>query len=135
MEHSDNILEITDWSFKDPFYNTEDTPKIEYEYFDTGCEVSKKCVECPLPICKHDDPSWFTTQKTVSRNRELVKAIHKNLMFPTLTQKNIAEKFNVSISVVQRYAMLINTDHIDFDLIDIFLTFIDKRTIVPGKVK
>ena len=23
---------------------------------DTGCEVAPRCLECPLPLCKHDMP-------------------------------------------------------------------------------
>jgi len=33
--------------------------KREKEYFsqkDTGCEYSRTCLECPRPVCKHDDP-------------------------------------------------------------------------------
>jgi hypothetical protein len=23
---------------------------------DTGCELAPRCLECPLPMCKYDDP-------------------------------------------------------------------------------
>ena len=31
-----------------------------YTISDRGCEVSRKCLECPLSRCKHDDPEWYT---------------------------------------------------------------------------
>jgi len=34
----------------------EPTPKDEYytKYPDVGCELAPKCLECPMPRCKHD---------------------------------------------------------------------------------
>src|SRR3972149_4772935 len=34
-------------------------PVLDYQvnYVDTGCQVSSTCLGCPLPACKHDDPS------------------------------------------------------------------------------
>ncbi len=29
---------------------------------DRGCEVSRSCLDCPLPRCKHDDPIWYMRQ-------------------------------------------------------------------------
>ena len=28
-----------------------------YHYEDTGCEVSDSCLDCPLPMCRYDDPA------------------------------------------------------------------------------
>jgi hypothetical protein len=39
---------------------------------DNGCEVSPKCIECPLPACRYDDPRAF---KAFLRARRLAAII------------------------------------------------------------
>ena len=34
---------------------------------DTGCEVAPKCLECPLPQCRYDDPGWFQRHRNDER--------------------------------------------------------------------
>jgi hypothetical protein len=29
---------------------------------DAGCECSPSCLSCPLPMCKHDNPTWYMRQ-------------------------------------------------------------------------
>ena len=29
---------------------------------DRGCELSRSCLRCPLPICKYDQPDWKRRQ-------------------------------------------------------------------------
>ena len=36
-----------------------------YDYEDTGCEISDKCVMCPLPMCKHDDRNCMLKNGTL----------------------------------------------------------------------
>ena len=43
-----------------------DTVPEFYHYEDTGCEVSRSCLNCPLPRCKYDDPIWFQRQPPVA---------------------------------------------------------------------
>ena len=75
MKQFDDIIDIFDWPFEEEYPDTYEEPKIEYVYTDTGCEVSEKCIKCPLPICKHDDKSWFIKQKSISQNQKLIEAI------------------------------------------------------------
>ena len=41
-----------------------------YHYEDTGCEVSRSCLNCPLPRCKYDDPTWFQQYRRIARRFE-----------------------------------------------------------------
>ena len=36
---------------------------------DTGCDVAPRCLECPLPACKYDDPAAYrqATQRNLDR--------------------------------------------------------------------
>lgn len=46
-------------------------PDIVDIYTDTGCELAPKCLECPLPVCKEDDPMWYVKriqQRRYDRN-------------------------------------------------------------------
>ena len=48
----------------------EEAKSNEYmDWEDTGCEISTSCLECPLPLCKHDDPAWFTKYKKAAQHR------------------------------------------------------------------
>lgn len=37
--------------------------KPEEVWPDNGCEVAPRCLECPLPRCKYDDPLWRLHQR------------------------------------------------------------------------
>ena len=40
-------------------------------YVDDGCEVSPKCLECPLPLCRYDDPQGFENwRRRAKRTRD-----------------------------------------------------------------
>ena len=131
MKQFDDIIDIFDWPFEEEYPDTYEEPKIEYVYTDTGCEVSEKCIKCPFPICKHDDKSWFIKQKSISQNQKLIEAIRSNVEFPKVTNYYIAEKFNVSLGLVSKYSSLVKNGQIDYELMDIFSTFIHKQPISP----
>ena len=38
-------------------------------YRDTGCSIAPKCLECPLPQCRYDDPYDFVGKEV--RNEEI----------------------------------------------------------------
>ena len=44
-----------------------------YNYRDTGCELAPSCLECPLAVCKYDDPTYGRSNRTVFRDREIVR--------------------------------------------------------------
>ena len=50
-----------------------------YNYVDTGCELAPSCLECPLAICKYDDPTWHSRSRTVMRDQEIVRLRTKGL--------------------------------------------------------
>ena len=41
-------------------------------YEDTGCELSSTCMECPLAMCKYDDPEWRKHNDLSQRDNEIV---------------------------------------------------------------
>ena len=45
---------------------------------DTGCEVAPKCLECPLPQCRYDDPGWFQRHKNDERDRGIISALRQD---------------------------------------------------------
>ena len=42
-------------------------------YRDTGCELAAACLECPLALCKYDDPNWGKRRLKVGRDMEIVR--------------------------------------------------------------
>ena len=42
-------------------------------YRDTGCELAAACLECPLALCKYDDPNWGKRKRKVGRDMEIVR--------------------------------------------------------------
>ena len=43
-------------------------------YVDDGCEVSPKCLECPLPLCRYDDPQGFENWQEGRRGQGTVRS-------------------------------------------------------------
>ena len=44
-----------------------------FNYADTGCELAPSCLECPLAICKYDDPTYGERHRTTFRDREITR--------------------------------------------------------------
>lgn len=63
-----------------------------------SCEVSPSCLECPLPVCKYDDPGMVARERRRARNRELVEAVQDQ----GLTKNEAAQRFGVNRRTVQR---------------------------------
>ena len=40
---------------------------------DTGCDVSTRCLECPLPQCRYDDPFWYQLRRRQQRDQDLIE--------------------------------------------------------------
>ena len=72
-------------------------PVIDH-YADTGCEVARTCLECPLSRCKFDDMAWFTTYRRLARDFRIVAAIHSE----GLSVKEAAQRFSVSPRTIFR---------------------------------
>ena len=66
-------------------------------YRDTGCELAPSCLECPLEVCKYDDPNWGKRNLKARRNEEIV-----NMRAAGMTVVQIAAKVNTSERTVYR---------------------------------
>ena len=43
------------------------------DYRDTGCELARSCLRCPLPRCQHDEPGEVRAWLTLARDREIAR--------------------------------------------------------------
>jgi hypothetical protein len=75
-----------------------DTVPEFYHYEDTGCEVSRSCLNCPLPRCKYDDPIWFQRQRRLTRDLKVLTTMH----LEGLTVEAAAERFSVTVRTIFR---------------------------------
>ncbi len=69
-----------------------------YRYEDTGCEVSPSCLDCPLPQCKYDDPTWFQRHRRIARDLK----VWSTMQSEGLTVEEAAERFSVTVRTVFR---------------------------------
>ncbi|MAU24555.1 helix-turn-helix domain-containing protein [Chloroflexi bacterium] len=75
--------------------NNNSSPK---DFFiDDGCEYSKSCLDCPLTLCKYDDPILDNSKSKNNRN-----IIISNMKKTNMTNKDIAETLNISTRTVHR---------------------------------
>lgn len=74
-----------------------DTLPENTRYPDKGCKLAEACLDCPLPVCKEDDPTLNTRLGKIDRNRDIVKA-HGRKVSPVI----IAKRFKVSSRTVHR---------------------------------
>ena len=66
-------------------------------YRDTGCELASSCLECPLAICKYDDPHWGKRNLKARRNEDIV-----NMRAAGMSVAQIAAEVNTSERTVYR---------------------------------
>ena len=69
-----------------------------YHYEDSGCEVSSSCLNCPLPQCKYDDPTWFQRYRRIARDLKVWSTMESE----GLTVEEAAERFSVTVRTVFR---------------------------------
>ncbi len=69
-----------------------------YHYEDTGCEVSRSCLNCPLPRCKYDDPVWFQKHRRLARDLKVWNTMQRE----NLTVEETADRFSVTVRTVFR---------------------------------
>ena len=93
---------------------------INYEIFyeDTGCEVSSKCIDCPLPQCKHDAPLWFSKYKNVAKYKTLIEMF--DTPYTTADLGNMAKSHNITIRSAFRLKRRIADGDYDPFFIDMF---------------
>lgn len=62
-------------------------------YRDTGCELAPSCLECPLAICKYDDPHWGKRNLKARRNEEIVDMRARGMSVAQIaTEVNTSER-------------------------------------------
>ena len=69
-----------------------------YHYEDTGCEASDSCLDCPLPFCKYDDPSWYQRNRRLARDFRILQVMNQE----SLSIEETAERFSVTVRTVFR---------------------------------
>ena len=81
-----------------PVNLTQDSVPEFYHYEDSGCEVSRSCLRCPLSRCKYDDPVWFQRHRRMARDLRVWQTIQQE----DLTADQAAERFSVTVRTVFR---------------------------------
>ncbi len=66
-------------------------------YRDTGCDSAPSCLECPLALCKYDDPNGARHDRTVIRDTEIMRLFAEGFKVSA-----IALKVNISNRTVYR---------------------------------
>ena len=69
-----------------------------YHYEDTGCEISDSCLNCPLPICRYDDPVWFQRNRRLAKDFKMWTIIKQE----GLSREEAAERFAVTQRTIFR---------------------------------
>ena len=74
-----------------------DTLPEHTRYKDDGCDMSPSCLECPLPLCKYDDPGWVQRESKRTRDDSIYRA-----RLDGDPVSDIAQRFGVSARTVHR---------------------------------
>jgi hypothetical protein len=74
-----------------------DTLPENTRYIDDGCEMSASCLECPLSVCKYDDPAWLQKENRRTRDDRIFELRKRGV--PVM---ELARQFGVSTRTVHR---------------------------------
>ena len=74
-----------------------DTLPENTRYKDDGCDVSSTCLDCPLPLCKYDDPGWLQRESRRTRDDEIFSLREKRVPVAEISQR-----FGISTRTVHR---------------------------------
>jgi len=93
----------------DFWYSTDSMRNREY-----GCDVSSDCLQCPLELCKHDNPVYYRRWKRIRdgqvelglpKNRKEKRIMEVKLRIAEgISAREIAKEHGISIRTVRRYA-------------------------------
>ena len=75
-----------------------DTLPENSNYRDDGCDISRSCLNCPLPICKYDDPDYLRRTARSARDRAILDVRRRE----ALSVPVLAARFGVSTRTVHR---------------------------------
>lgn len=65
-----------------------DTLPENTRYNDDGCELSSSCLDCPLPMCRYDDPGWLHRESRRTRDDEIFTLRKRGVPVPELARKH-----------------------------------------------
>ena len=82
-----------------------DLKKDEINFKDSGCRFSSSCLNCPIEICVYDNPSIVRNLEKNNRDKNIIKDRSEGL-----SNKQIANKYNISIRTVHRSLKKIKPD-------------------------
>jgi hypothetical protein len=75
-----------------------DTLPENSTYRDDGCDVSPSCLNCPLPVCKFDDPDYLRRSARNARDQAIIETRRRE----KLSVPALAQMFGVSTRTVHR---------------------------------
>ena len=78
-------------------YVRSDTLPENTRYKDDGCDASLTCLECPLSLCKYDDPGWLQRENRRTRDDEIFR-----LRSQQIPVAEISKRFAISTRTVHR---------------------------------
>lgn len=82
-------------------------------YEDTGCEAAPKCLECPLPTCRHDDPPGYQRWRLLQRDKARIATMDQEV----LTVEQAAERFNIGVRTMFRIKERVREEPIESGLL------------------
>ena len=74
-----------------------DTLPENTRYKDDGCEAAASCLDCPLALCKYDDPGWLQRESRRTRDDEIFR-----LRQDHVSVAEISAQFGISTRTVHR---------------------------------
>lgn len=112
-------------------YKAGDRIREEYTdailYEDTGCEMSDKCVECPLPKCKHDDANWYRRYRRYANQYNMLVDLQQF----NVDYEKFSLKFKFRESTIKKLHIKVLCGEIDLDLVK----FMYSKLVQPSKPK
>ena len=78
-------------------YVRSDTLPENTRYRDDGCDAALTCLECPLSLCKYDDPGWLQRENRRTRDDEIFR-----LRSQQVAVTEISKRFGISTRTVHR---------------------------------
>jgi len=85
-------------------------------YKDEGCEISHKCVTCPLSQCRHDDEHLFNKYRSFATHVDVLYDLNDT----NEPAASISKKHKTHIRTVYRLQKLLNKGLIDVPTVQIF---------------
>ena len=67
-------------------------------YEDTGCQAAPKCLTCPLPQCRLDDPAGYQRWRRQQKDRGRIATMNQE----NLTVEQAAERFGITVRTMFR---------------------------------